>query len=123
MTIASTEKDPTPKTEVVDIKGRDVEIRPLNDAQAALMAREIRIMGKSGMDGKRRIDAVARMFSILESVVVSDEDREYMDDLIIAGKLDLRELTSFVTVFRDDEGEEEEEKPKVRRGRPPVKRA
>lgn len=121
MTIASTEKDPAPKTDVVDIKGRDVEIKQLNDAQMALMAREVRIMTKDGVDGQRRLDAVARMFSILESVVVKAEDRAYMDDLIVEGALDLRELTSFVTVFLEDEAPAV--KAKVRRGRPPVKRS
>lgn len=123
MTVASTEKDPAPTTEMVDIKGRDVEVKPLNDAQMALMAREIRIMARGDLDNHRRLDAVARMFSILESVVVKPEDREYMDDLIIEGNLDLRELTSFVTVFGADVDGAAEAKPKVRRGRPPVKRS
>ncbi len=121
MTEASTETKEAPATQLVDIQGREVEIKQLNDAQMALMAREVRMLTREGVDGARRLDAVARMFSILESVVVRPEDRAYMDDLIVEGKLDLRELTGFVTVFFNEDAVPE--KPKVRRGRPPIKRS
>jgi len=117
MTDASTEQD-IPETETVDIQGRDVVIKPLNDAQLALMGREVRLMSKDTTPRERKLDAVSTMFTILESVVVSAEDKEYMNDLIIAGKLDLKALTSFVTVFTGEDAQ----KPKVRRGRAPAKR-
>lgn len=122
MTVASTEETNVPETEVVDIQGRDVEIRPLNDAQLALMAREVRIMSKPTFDRTRKMEAAAIMFNILESVVISPEDKEYMNELVVEGKLDLKELTSFVTVF-NTEKEAAPAPPKVRRGRPPVKRS
>jgi len=121
MTEASTDTQEAPETEMVDVQGRKVEIKQLNDAQIALMARDVRLLTKAGVDGTRKMDAVARMFSVLESVVLKQEDKDYMEDLIVAGELDLKQLTSFVTVFMEDE--EEAPKPKVRRGRPPVKRS
>lgn len=120
MTDASTETKDAPKTETVDLKGRSVVIRELNDAQIALMAREARLLSKDGIDGQRKLDAVARMFNILESVVIDSADKSYMDDLIAEGELDLRDLTGFVSVFSNNK---DEAPVKVRRGRPAVKRS
>ena len=111
--------DPGKDTRLVDIKGRNIVIRQLVDAQMVLMAREAKLLQKDGIDNERKMSAIARMFDMLESAVVQQEDRDYLLDLVVAGQLELNDLMSFLTVFT----EEEAEKPKVRRGRPPTKRA
>jgi len=108
-----TTPDPGKETRIVDFRGRQLVLRQLNGAQVALMAREARILQRDG-DGARKIDGVARMFNILESMVVQDEDREFLEDLIESGEVDLTELAEFIKAFKP-----EDEKPKVRRGRPP----
>jgi hypothetical protein len=58
------------------------------------------------------------MFTVLESAVVQESDREYLIDLMTGGDLDLRELISFITVFN----ETAPTAVKARRGRAVAKR-
>jgi len=113
-----TEPDPGRDTRIVDIKGRQVVIRMLEGAQLALLARESRVLQQDHADNARKVTGAARMFDILESMVVQDEDQEYVSDLIATGKVELKELTAFISAFKD-----EDQKPRVRRGRPPTKRS
>jgi hypothetical protein len=112
-----TTPDPGRETRIVDVKGRNVVVRAMVDAQMVLMAREAKLLQRDDVSSDRKLSGVSRMFDILESTVVQDEDREYLENLIAAGDLDLRELLSFVTVFAT------EDKPKVRRGRPTARKA
>lgn len=101
--------------------GRTVIVRKLLDTQIMLLAREAKILQRDDISNTRKLDGIDRMFSILESVVISEDDQMYMQDLMVKGELDLRELITFVTAFNtDDDGVE---KPaRVRRGRTPAKR-
>jgi hypothetical protein len=108
------------ETRVVDVRGRSIVVRRIIDTQMMLLARESQVLQRDDIDIKRKLSAVDRMFRILESSIVQQSDREFVEELMLDGELDLRELTSFVTTFSGDE--EESAKPKVRRGRAPVKR-
>jgi hypothetical protein len=110
-----TAPDPGRDTRLVPVKDRNVVVRQLNDAQLLLLAREARLAQREDTENQRRLTAVGRIFDLLESAVVQGEDREYLMDLTVAGDLSLGDLTGFVTAF----SEEQEEKPRVRRGRPP----
>ncbi|HSJ75012.1 MAG TPA: hypothetical protein VK899_02335 [Gemmatimonadales bacterium] len=110
----------TEETRDVDIKGRDITVLELIDAQLLLLAREDRLAQKPDTDGARRLAAVGRIFDLLESVVVKEEDREYLLDLVVKRNLTLGDLTGFISAFQSDE--DEQPKARVRRGRPPAKR-
>lgn len=112
-------EDPGKETRIVDVKGRNVVVRQLTDAQYLLLARESRLAMKESDDSLRRVTAIGRVFDILESVVIQGEDKEYLLDLTVAGDLELKDLMSFISAF----SEEEEPKPKVRRGRYATKRS
>lgn len=84
-----------------------------------LLAREAKVLQRDDLPVGRKLDGIDRMFRILESAIVQVSDREFLEELMLSGELDLRELISFVTVFQDNDASE---KPKVRRGRTPVKR-
>ncbi len=105
-------EDPGTDTRVVPISGRSIVVRHLKDAQLALMAREAKQVQRNDVDDSRRLDAGARLFDILESAVVQDGDRDFVLDEITAGRVELKDLLEFITAFS------EEERPKVRRGRP-----
>jgi hypothetical protein len=109
------------ETRPVPIKGRNIDVRELTDAQLLLMSRDVRLAQREGVDKKERVGAIGRMFDILESVVVSPDDKEYLLDLVVKGNLELADMTPVLTAFKDEEPEQQE-KPKVRRGRPPAKR-
>lgn len=103
------------ETRVVPLRDRSIVVRQLTDAQLLLMAREARLLQREELPIERKINSIDRIFSILESSIVQEDDREFAEDLMASGELDLRELMGFISVFKD----EEEAKPKVRRGRPP----
>lgn len=109
-----TAPDPGRDTRLVDVNGRNVVVCQLNDAQLLLLAREARLAQREDTENQRRLTAVGRIFDLLESAVVQDEDRDYLMDLTVAGNLSLGDLTGFVTAFTD----EQEDRPRVRRGRP-----
>lgn len=113
-----TEAIPERPIRTVSVQGRDVTVRKLVDTQLLLMAREAKILSREDVEMDRKLAGIDRMFDILESAVDDDGEREYLESLMVAGKLDLRELISFVTAFDEDEAP----KPKVRRGRPPARR-
>lgn len=115
-----TNADPGLETRIVPVQGRSIVIRQLIDAQMMLLNRGARLLQRDDLDKESKLATVDRMFTILESVVVQPEDREFLEDLMAEGKLSLRDMMSFISAFNEDQ---EEEKPKVRRGRPPAKRS
>lgn len=108
--------DPT-ETRDVDVRGKLVPVKMLTDAQLMLLGRESRLARKPETESERRMTAVSRMFDILESVIINPEDQEYCVDLAVKGDLELKDMLGFMEAFVPDE--EEVEKPRVRRGRPP----
>lgn len=112
---------PAKGTRDVDVKGRKIPVKMLTDAQLMLLGREARLARSPETDSERRLTAVARLFDILESVIVEPADQEYCVDLTVKGQLKLKDLTGFIDVFSED-SEEQIEQPRVRRGRPSAKR-
>jgi hypothetical protein len=115
-----TSPDPGRETKLVDVKGRLVTVRKLTDAQMMLILREAKVLQSDEAGRDRKFTAVSRVFDILESAIVQQEDRDYITDLNVAGEVEVNDLMTFITAFGE---EKTEEKPKVRRGRPPLKRA
>lgn len=105
----------------VELRGRMVAVQDLVDAQMMLLAREAKVLRDKNSSNDRKMSSVGRMFTVLESALVEPDDRDYMNDLIATGDLDLRELVAFVTAFETDAVAEV--KPKVRRGRPTTRKA
>ncbi len=100
-------------TRKIPISGREITVRQLTDGQLTLIMREARVIQRDTVETERRMVGAARLFDIMESMVVTEEDREFVLDEIVAGKVELRDLLAGLKAFS------EEEKPKVRRGRPP----
>lgn len=114
-----TNPDPGRETQIVSVQGRNIVIRRLVDTQLMLLNRDSRLLQRGDLEKESKLASVDRMFTILESVVVQPEDLQYLEGLMAEGKLSLRDLLGFVSAFE----EEAEEKPKVRRGRPALKRS
>jgi hypothetical protein len=115
-----TSPDPGRETRIVPVQGRNIVIRQLIDAQMMLLNRGARLLQRDDVDKASKLATVDRMFTILESVVVQPEDKEFLEDLMAEGKLSLSDLMSFISAFNEDQPDE---KPKVRRGRPAIKRS
>src|SRR4029453_6767375 len=115
-----TSPDPGRETQIVPVHGRNVVIRQLIDAQLMLLNRGARLLQRDDVDKANKLATVDCMFTILKSVIVQPDDKEFLEDLMAEGKLGLRDLMGFISAFDEDQTEE---KPKVRRGRPRIKRA
>lgn len=110
-----TEKDPGRDTRLLEIKGRQVVVRQLKDAQMLLLIREAQMMQREDVDNTRKLVGIGRMMDVLESAIVQDSDRDYLMQLNVHGDLELSDLMGVVTAFREDQ---EPAKVAVRRGRP-----
>jgi hypothetical protein len=115
---AMTNPDPGKETRIVDVRGRNIVVRELVDAQLLLLGREARLAMNPATDQNRRLICVGRIFDILESVIVQEEDRDYILDLTVKGTLSLADMLGFISAFQEDE-----QKPRVRRGRASTKRS
>jgi|SRR6188474_2697063 len=101
----------------IPLNGRPVAVRKLTDTQMVHALRHARILQKDDVPKTVKLDSVERIFHILHTVVLKEDDQKYLTEQEEAGKIELKDLMAVVTAFGD--GAEEEEKPKVRRGRPP----
>lgn len=113
-----TSPDSGRETRVVLVRERSIVVRRLIDTQMLLLAREAKVLQRDDVDTDRKLDGIDRMFRILESAVVQPSDRDFLQELMLDGQLDLRELLSFVTAFN----EETAARPKARRGRTSAQR-
>lgn len=107
--------DLSTETRSVPIGGRDITVQMLTDAQLLLLGRETKELQSGPGDATRKVKAVTRIYNILETAIVDDDDREYITDLVVERQVQMKDLMAFINAFKD----EAEKKPKVRRGRPP----
>lgn len=109
-------EDPGKETRIVDIKGRSVVVRQLNEAQYMLMAQMAKVVSDRNAGGEARINAATIMLRLFNAGIVQQEDRDYIQELNIEGGLEISDLLQIITVFTEDQPK----KATVRRG--PTKR-
>lgn len=109
--------EPVTNERTVPIKGRDVAVRRLTDAQMTHLLRHAKILQKEDISKEVKVESLERVFVILHTVVLRQEDQDYLTEQEELGKVELDDLKAFITAFQDQGTEEE--KPKARRGRPP----
>jgi hypothetical protein len=117
-----TDQDPGRETRVVHVRDRAIVVAQLIDTQLMLLLRCSKILQRDDVDVSTKLDHLDRMFRILQKSIVQAADREFLEELMEEGALDLRELMSFVTIFQRGE-DVEAVAPKVRRARTTAKRA
>lgn len=110
--------DEAVETRPATVHGRVIQVRKLGDAQGPLLARELLMVRKATADPFRRVQATARVFDILESVVVSEEDRDFLMDLNLVGDLRMTDMMNCLAVWSDEEQPKSKGPAVVRRGRP-----
>ncbi len=117
-----TEQDLERETRPIPVHGRTITVRRLIDTQLLLLNAGAQLLQRPSIERDKKLKTANQMFKILRSAVPGEDDQEYLEDLMAAGELDLRELLSFVNAFEDEEdGSTQTAKPKARRA--PTKRA
>lgn len=103
------------ETRTINLKGQDIEVRRLRDTQLLLLTREAKVVTRAGADKERVLEAASRLMDVLESAIISPEDKDYFIGLNVRGEVELSDLMQVLTVFSEGPAET---KPAVRRGRP-----
>ena len=104
-------------TQIVPVCGRNIVIKKLTDIQMSLLLRGSRILSSSNVEDKEKMEMMEMMFQILDSIVVQDDDKKWVLDQQVKGNLELKDMTEWVTVFKEEEDDSATKKPAVRRGR------
>lgn len=78
--------------DTVTVQGRDVAVTPLNETQKMLMIREAQVMKSTRQPVDRKLQAIATVINIVESIVKDPDDREYFMGLVESGSLELKEM-------------------------------
>lgn len=98
--------------------GRNIALKKLTDLQLMLMAREtekLRRNDSEDADSGWRVTSAARIMDLLDSVVLNDDDREFLLKETVAGRFDLPDALELIKTVQTDAAQS---KPTVRRGRP-----
>lgn len=106
----------------VTIAGRDIDVTKVGEIQAVLIAREGILLQKPGLTFDRLAAGINRVLTSIESLIVKDEDREWVKDQMFTGVVELSDLLEIIKAFKDDGATAAPTKPVVRRGRPPKNR-
>lgn len=112
-------EDPGRKTQIVPVCGRNIVIKKLTDIQMALLLRGSRILSSPNVEEEQKMEMMEQMFQILDSVVVQVDDKKWVLKQQVEGNLELKDMTDWVAVFKNEEDEDATTKkqPAVRRGR------
>lgn len=107
------------KTQIVPVCGRNIVIKKLTDIQMALLLRGSRILSSPNVADVEKMDMMEQMFQILDSVVVQEADKKWVLEKQIKGELELKDMTNWVTVFKDEDEDDatKTKQPVARRGR------
>lgn len=103
--------EPTRKSRVVSINGRDVTIFELTDAQMLHLNRHGRLIDSAGVSTDAKREAMERAARIMDSIV-APEDREFITEQQEIGELTLLEMVKHAFG-----GDVKKAPPKVTRGR------
>jgi hypothetical protein len=117
MTLPDTEDEATePRVLTVTLAGHEFQIKELTELQVMLLARCARLLSKDNVGWDAKSEAMDRMFNILHSRLVNQEQLSFLEGLEEQGDVSLRDLQEFVKAFNVQDKPAE---PVVRRrGRP-----
>ena len=105
-------------TQIVPVCGRNIVVKKLTDIQMSLLLRGSRILSSPNVENEQKMEMMEQMFQILDNIVVQADDKKWVLECQIKGDLELKDMTDWVTVFKDEDEENAKTKqPAVRRGR------
>lgn len=117
-----TEPSPSEKTVPVTIRGRTIMIKAPTGTQAALMGsstlRMTRLAEKLGGDwdqipAEMIMPVISKILDVLQSMCVDPMDQLWLEDEMLAGRLEFTEMTPLLGALNEDQ----EKKPVNRRAR------
>lgn len=107
---------PEEVTKMVLIGGREVLCRFLTEAQFMQLAYEAQVLEAKQTPNERKIKTLSRIFRVMRSVVVEDDDRDYVEDLMADGTINMNTILAVIKELNDSTVKKAPAK--VRRGVP-----
>lgn len=89
-------------TKLVTIAGREMMVKGITDAQFMQLSHEAAVVGSDKLPGARQAKALDRVFRIIKSAIVEDDDKEYVEDQIADGNLTMPVLVKVLRELYDD---------------------
>lgn len=96
-----------------EIGGRLIALKTPSGSQVAAALKivdaarkEIRIqeaLEEKDRDGRRIFELVSRILRFIDILIVSEEDRQFVEDAMIEGTVDLSDLTELMSAFAPQE--------------------
>lgn len=83
---------PEAVTKVIKLGDREVLCRMLTEAQFMQLAYETKLMTNNSISTDRKVKTLERIFRVMRSVVATEEDKEYLEDLVAEGVVDMYDL-------------------------------
>ena len=78
------------------ISGREISVKPLNEAQVMLIMREGQLLKSDKVEVDRRMKGVSTILNIVEASIEDPEDREWVIDQVAMGIVEFPELLRLV---------------------------
>ena len=103
----------------ISLGDRDVMVTPPELGQLALLQHQVRVLKRDNVTKEEGARALDLAFRIARGRIVSKGDKDYVDDLLADGDLDLKGLVvAVIESVKQQPADAEDVKPVVRRGRP-----
>lgn len=114
------ERDPSGEVEEVrtlEMGGRTIKVREPGALQLSLVVRILkRVERAPNPTGEQVIDAMAKAMTMIESMIVEEEDRDAVVDMMLSREVDEMEIAKILQVFMTSKPEA---KKTVARRKPP----
>lgn len=94
---------------------REILFQGLSESQYMQLVHEVTLFRKEETDINRKLKGLDRLYRVLLSLVVNENDRDYVEDAIADGGMDVMFLVKSLREIYDKQAVPEK---KVRRGRP-----
>ena len=115
MTSRATKSDPEPEVTaekpaekpwgVVTMKGREVVFQRPNPEQLMVLRRLARQLDEGDATPSRKLILMAKILDAASALMTTDEERDYVDQLVLERKVDIEELGPMIQVaLVGDEG-------------------
>ena len=88
-------------TKMVIIGDREVLCRMLTEAQFMQLAYEANVLENKHTPNERKIKTLSRLFRVMRSVIVDEDDREYVEDLMADGSVTMKHILSAIKELND----------------------
>lgn len=83
-------------TRTTEVKGRTITVLTPTDGQMAVLAQHIRIGKRADAPAGAQFNAIGTIMTVLDKLVVEEEDRDFLGGLLVDGDLDIPELVAVV---------------------------